>query len=144
MNGSSTTYYILLLKFKEQFPAKLCAFKVTIGFQHIGLPTYPPLGWFVTHPHFLTPCRTSIWHLTQLTTTWKASSLIGKPMTTQHHQKLHLMISRFFLLVSGTQSRLLPPQVPPPLSNMNLNCTWTLNHWHPPIQGHCCLPHLKS
>ena len=35
-------------------------------------------------------------------------------MTTQHHQKLHLMISRFFLLVSGTQSRLLPPQVPPP------------------------------
>ena len=90
--------HILLPKFGE-LPMEVYALKVTMGFQQRSQSS---------NFTFPTPCCTSIWHLAQINNHVKGimgSISLGKPMTTQHHQKSLLMISRRRLLLKhGTLS----------------------------------------
>ena len=111
---SLTTYHILLAKF-GQLPIELYALKLIMGFQG-WLAHLSPLGSSIKQPH--SPNTLPNKDLTFDTNRQPCGRyyevyLIGKPRTTQPHQKQHMVISRrLSLLKNGTlreQTRLPPP-----------------------------------
>ena len=104
---------------------------------HCGLVHLSPLGCLIKQSHFLDTWPNM--DLTRYTIQLLCEKhhwvyLIGAPMTTQLHQKQHMIISsRLFLLKSGTlsisQGRNHITSTSRIFSNTNVNCTWS-NHWH--------------